>query len=57
MLPKLSDFWLECVLPELADPRLPRGLPIRDSPTIIAAQQEKKSAARQKVEKTRKVQL
>ncbi|KAK4879667.1 hypothetical protein RN001_007813 [Aquatica leii] len=38
MLPKLSDFWENCVLPELVDPRVPRGLRARDSPSIIQAQ-------------------
>lgn len=31
MLPKLIKFWEECALPELSDPRIPRGLRTRDN--------------------------
>lgn len=31
MLPKLSGFYFECVLPELIDPRQTRNLPLRGS--------------------------
>jgi YqaJ-like viral recombinase domain len=30
MLPKLKQFYLECLLPEIANPRVPRGLEVRD---------------------------
>lgn len=30
MVPKLSEFYLKQILPELIDARLPRGLKIRD---------------------------
>jgi hypothetical protein len=30
MLPKLTRFYLDCMLPEITDPRIPRGLKVRD---------------------------
>lgn len=41
MLPKLKRFYLECVLPEIADPRHTRGLRCRDAEYIKAAQEKK----------------
>ncbi|XP_063222723.1 uncharacterized protein LOC134531105 isoform X1 [Bacillus rossius redtenbacheri] len=42
MLPKLKRFYLECVLPEIADPRHSRGLRCRDPDYIREAQERKK---------------
>lgn len=38
MLPKLISFYMDCMLPEIIDPRIPRGLRIRDSAKITEAQ-------------------
>ncbi|XP_063221397.1 uncharacterized protein LOC134530485 isoform X1 [Bacillus rossius redtenbacheri] len=38
MLPKLSQFYMDCILPEIADPRIPRGLPVREPLYITEAQ-------------------
>lgn len=38
---KLKNFYLNCILPELLDPRHPRSMPIRD-PNYILKEQEKK---------------
>lgn len=35
MLPKLKSFYMGCILPEILDGRLPRGMRIRDPPDII----------------------
>lgn len=48
---KLKDFYLDCLLPELIDPRFPRKMPIRDPKYIEDAikmkneKQEKKRKA------------
>jgi len=34
----LEQFYLHCLLPELADPRAPRGLPVREPHYIVQAQ-------------------
>lgn len=36
--PKLSKFFTECILPELVDPRIPRGMSIREPNYIVEAQ-------------------
>jgi putative phage-type endonuclease len=41
---KLKKFYLNCMLPELVDPRFSRSMPIRNPPYILAAQ-EKRSIA------------
>ncbi|KAF0747565.1 YqaJ domain-containing protein, partial [Aphis craccivora] len=38
MLPKLINFYMDCMLPEIVDPRVPRGLRIRDPAKITEAQ-------------------
>jgi len=38
MLPKLISFYMDCMLPEIVDPRVPRGLQIRDPAKIKEAQ-------------------
>lgn len=38
MLPKLIYFYMDCMLPEIVDPRVPRGLQIRDPAKITEAQ-------------------
>lgn len=38
MLPKLINFYMDCMLPEIIDPRVPRGLRIRDPAKITEAQ-------------------
>lgn len=50
MLPKLTQFYKFCILPELADPRVPRKLPIREPQYIIEAQ----NLAKQKKESRKK---
>ncbi|KAL4127211.1 hypothetical protein QTP88_011402 [Uroleucon formosanum] len=40
MLPKLSQFYYNCLLPELIDPRYPRNMPIRNPDYIIEAQKK-----------------
>jgi len=42
MLPKLNNFFFNCFLPELVDPRHTRNMPIRNPESIIKAQEEKK---------------
>ena len=39
MLEVLDQFYIQCLLPELVDPRAPRGLPVREPDYIINAQQ------------------
>ena len=34
----LEQFYMHCLLPELADPRAPRGLPVREPQYIVQAQ-------------------
>ena len=31
----LDQFYMNCLLPEIADPRAPRGLPVRDPEYIL----------------------
>ena len=45
MLPKLTRFYMKALLPEILDPRRPRGMEIREAPYVIEAQAVK---ARQK---------
>lgn len=42
MEPKLQKFYMECLLPELIDPRQRRSMPIREPTSFIAAQEAKK---------------
>jgi len=35
----LGEFYMNCLLPEIADPRAPRGLPVREPDYIVQAQQ------------------
>jgi hypothetical protein len=42
MLPKICRFYLECVLPEIANSRFNRGMSIRDPPYILEAIAENK---------------
>lgn len=39
---KLKDFYMECVLPELIDPRIPRSMEIREPQAILEAIEEKR---------------
>ncbi|XP_054259250.1 uncharacterized protein LOC128983994 [Macrosteles quadrilineatus] len=43
VLPKLVQFYQECILPEIIDSRLVRNLRIRNPPSIIEAQQRLKN--------------
>jgi hypothetical protein len=60
---KLKDFYLDCLLPELIDPRFPRKMPIRDPKYIIDAikmkneKQERKRKAEPIVLKAKKKKL
>lgn len=51
MLPKLEQFYYNCYLPELVDPRYTRNMPIRNPDYIIKAQEEKKNKTVQKKNK------
>lgn len=42
MLPKLKQFYMECVLPEIVDSRQSRSMPIREPDYIVEAQNRKK---------------
>ena len=44
MFPKLQTFYLDCLLPELVDPRHPRSMPIRDPEYILEAKNRKTSS-------------
>ncbi len=39
ILPKLKEFYMDCMLPELTDSRIRRGLPIREPRRILDAAQ------------------
>ncbi|XP_025192182.1 uncharacterized protein LOC112592372 [Melanaphis sacchari] len=41
MFPKLNDFFFNCLLPELVDPRHPRSMPIRNPNNILEAKRRK----------------
>jgi hypothetical protein len=41
MEPKLVQFYMECILPELVDPRHTRNMKIRDPPYILQAIKDK----------------
>ncbi|CAI6376671.1 unnamed protein product [Macrosiphum euphorbiae] len=41
MFPKLNDFYFNCLLPELVDPRHPRSMPIRNPKNILEAKRRK----------------
>lgn len=43
IIPKLEQFYIECCVPEIVDPRLPRKQPIREPSYILQAIEEKKS--------------
>lgn len=47
MHPKLFSFFMDCMLPEIIDPRLPRGLQIRDPAKITEAQYRIKKKSKQ----------
>lgn len=42
MKEKLEKFYFDCLLPELADPRYPRHMPIRNPEYILEAQRQRK---------------
>lgn len=42
MFPKLKQFYFNCLLPELVDPRYPRSMEIRNPNYILEAKKEKK---------------
>lgn len=42
MIHKLEQFYLDCILPELVDPRKTRNMPMRNPPYILAAIKKKK---------------
>ncbi|XP_039290407.1 uncharacterized protein LOC111056373 [Nilaparvata lugens] len=48
VLPKLKKFYLECIVPEIVDSRLVRGLRIRDPPFIMEAQKKQKEKQNEK---------
>ena len=45
---KLKAFYLDCLLPELIDPRHPRSMPIRNPAYILEAQRKKKDKQEKK---------
>jgi YqaJ-like viral recombinase domain len=49
MVPKLSQFYLDCLLPELVDSRDLRGMRVRDPPSVIEAQEKRGSACKRKL--------
>jgi hypothetical protein len=58
MLPKLNKFYMECLLPEIIDPRVPRGRNCRDPQYILDAQIKHKSIKEaQEAKKQQKLQL
>jgi hypothetical protein len=46
MEPKLVQFYIECILHELVDPRHTRNMKIRDPPYILQAIKEKQKEIR-----------
>lgn len=48
MLPPLTKFFYNCLLPELIDSRIERSMPIKDPPYIMAAIEKKKQQQSQK---------
>ena len=48
MVPKLTRFYMECLLPEIADPRIPRRLPV-ESDFIVQTQN---SNAKEKIKRS-----
>lgn len=44
MLPKLTRFYLDCMLPEITDPRIPRGLKVREPPSLQVAVKAREAA-------------
>jgi hypothetical protein len=40
MLPKLKQFYMECLLPEIVDGRIPRGMKVREPVFITEAMQK-----------------
>lgn len=48
MKQKLQDFYFDCMLPELVDPRFTRSMEIRDPLSILQAMQKKKEATKRK---------
>ena len=51
MLPKLKQFYMECLLPEIVDGRIPRGMKVREPAFITEAIQKhsEKVSAKTKV--------
>lgn len=45
---KIKKFYLDCLLPELVDPRHTRQMPIRDPVCVIEAKEQKKTKQRKK---------
>ena len=43
MLPKLHEFYMKCMLPELVDPRKRRSMPLREPDFVISAQERKQA--------------
>lgn len=48
MFPKLNKFYMDCVLPELIDPRHSRSMAIRNPPYILEAQEKAKRKKEQR---------
>ncbi|GBN01916.1 hypothetical protein AVEN_211855-1 [Araneus ventricosus] len=48
ILPKLKHFYFHCLLPEILDPRVPRGMPIREPNTMPLNKDKKRNIATQK---------
>ncbi|GBM79705.1 hypothetical protein AVEN_138719-1 [Araneus ventricosus] len=48
ILPKLKHFYFHCLLPEILDPRVPRGMPIREPKTMPLNKDKKRNIATQK---------
>lgn len=45
---KLKDFYMDCILPELVDPRYPRKIPIRNPQYITEAVRKKMKKSKRK---------
>lgn len=49
MLPKLEQFFFNCYVPELVDPRYIRNMPIRNPDYILKAQEQKRTKKHSKL--------
>lgn len=47
---QLIEFYNDCLLPELVDPRIPRSMEIRDPPYILTAMKEKSESAKRLID-------